>query len=326
MSKFAYVTSRALSVCGLLLLAATLPLRAGVILDLTFDDPLSMMKDPGVSKVTSEFARSTASVASGVGGRALPQIPEAPQEGTSDPSVLKIQTVSDPPLGPSPFVRLFLDPKAGAKSISLGLLPTDPSSSLAALVTYDKGMAFFDGGYDFVFRTDKDWSGTPPKLVVQSKAGPLGLAVEIDPKPDRGMLVRLSTAKPALDLDGDNTPEKMVAVTRLVNDVPFEPGQIYHAAVTLQTSPEGLVTIRLFLQKGLGEIRTDNPAALNASLEGFRVLAADDSGERADKVVFVLGKRDFAQTLDLANFRIFRPAPEVFPGLDAPSGKPPQKR
>lgn len=293
--------------------ACTLSLQAEVILDLTFDDPQGLIKSKpaGIEKVTGEFNASTVTIASGTGGRALPQISDGPPNERQDkPADARIQVLSEPAMGTPAFLRLAADEEAITRVVSTGILPKTAENALSSLVTYQDGRAAINGGLDFFFRSAAD-NGYPPKIVFSSRCGPLGFNIGTDPNGST-VLAKIFTSKRDIDIDGDKTGDKVSIENRSAADLVLEAGKIYHAALVFRTAPDGAITMDFCLQPGAGPLKPVESVVV--SVNNFW-LPGENRPQTADKMVLGIGRSQFAQTLDLARIRIFNPAPDVFPGL-----------
>ena len=285
------------------------------VLDLTFDDPQGLLKasPEGVARLTPEFARSTASIASGQGGRALPQIadgPAAEREGKAPDA--RVRILSEPAMGTPAFVRFVLDANAVTRSVTAGIIPQSTEQSLSSFVSYEGGHALINGGFDFFFRAASE-GGFQTKFVLQFKMG--GLGVNISARPGSNiLLVKMGTGDKLIDLNGDKTGDKTGIDRKGESEIVFEPGRIYHAAVVFRTAQDGAMEMLFCVQPGSGPMKPDEAVA--ASVTGFSVLEGNRS-TAPEKIVLGIGQSQDPQTLDLARFRIFHPAPAVFPGIDA---------
>ena len=122
------------------------------------------------------------------------------------------------------------------------------------------------------------------------------------------------------DTDLDGTADAARAKTSFVKATPIESDAVYHLALSFETSDEGIVTVRVFLKAGNGAINTKEDIDL-VSKGSFSVIT-DDAEKTLRKSEFSIGAG--ARTsqpkaiIDLAAFRIFKPAPAIFPDI---SGK-----
>jgi hypothetical protein len=105
--------------------------------------------------------------------------------------------------------------------------------------------------------------------------------------------------------------------TTFVNSAEFDPEKFQHLAVWFQTGEDGTVTTKVFFKEGAGPINTGEDADL-ASMATFRIIT-DDSNKLFDQGSLGIGpiSRRNPEVIhyDIAAFRIFKPAPAVFPDL-----------
>lgn len=282
------------------------------VLDLMLDDPKGLIKakPEGISSIGPELNSTSATIGTGLGGRVLPLIEASAQAGADHPpAVLKI--VGDGSLGSVPFLRMNLPAASAAKSVGVTLFP---SSGAASTTAFLKGDGQLDGGFDFFFRIQKDSPDVSPKIILHARIGSLDFSLRPSPKQADGFDLSL-TAKDAILLRADSKIGARPTITgKTVNAIPIEAGEIYHLAVTFQTASDGLVAVKLFLEKGSGAIKPDDSPALNEEMD-FKITKPVADAATVGKVNLVLGVQDFSQTLDLSGFRIYTPAPDVFPGL-----------
>ncbi len=301
---------RALIVAAVLGLLAV-PLRSEMTLNLTLDDPQGLIKNKpgGIEKITPEFAAKGATIASGTGGRILPQINEGPKK--PEPGEVKIEIVSDPGFSATPFLRASLPEKSGVRSVGIGVIPDTVASSLTGFVIYEKGLAKIDGALDLFFRITND-SGHPPDLSLWGKCGTLGFNLNLDPD-SRQLVLKAFTSGKQLDLDGDGTGDKNSSTNAVRVQGVIQSGEIYHLAIVFRTSPAGVISVCALLQQGTGPLPSNELP--DVALESFSLLAGDQRSV-ADKITFHIGQAPAPQTLDIAVFRIFKGVPEILPGID----------
>jgi len=298
-------------------LCFALSLHAEIILDLTFDDPGGVIKakPEGFSAITSEFNGSRTTIASGNGGRVLPQINQGPASGQEGkPAAAKVQVLTQPAMGTPAFLHLTLDGNSVARTVSAAIIPDTAATSLSALVTYENGLAIINGGFDFFCRATVDGDATPA-IGLWAKCGPLSFSVKTDPV-EQGVFLKVFAGKDSLDVRGDTTGNKSELNAKTMRQTFIESGQLYHIAVAFRTTSEGVIAMDVYLQPGNGPMKRES--SILVSLENFRVLAKDPGAvaDRTEKILIGLSRSESTQTLDLAAFRIFKPLPEVFPGID----------
>lgn len=290
------------------LLACTQILRADTILDLTLDDPQRLIGENGITAVGPEFAKSTATIASGEGGRALPQIsgkaPEASAEGA------KFQVLSKPEMGVPGFLRITVGTDPGVKSAGVGIVPASAANTLSAIVSEKDGSIVFNGAFDFFFRVSGERVDAPPKFSIWTRVGPLTLAIEPGAS-GAGLIARIATKDDKIEMRGGKPRSSTSG--RVVENVPIEFDEIFHAAVVFRTDADGWTTLQIFLKKGTGPIAYADGDGLNSSIEAFKVAGKLDGGDPSGKIALNLARIELPQHMDLAAFRIFSPSPETVP-------------
>ena len=286
--------------------------RGEMLMHLVFDDPQALLSShpDGLHHLAGAFASSKATIASGSGGRALPQITAGPaSEPAATTPEVTFQTASAPALGAGPFFRASLQGGSTTRQAGVGIFP-EASASLATLVTREGGFVRASGGWDFLFRVSSP--ADYPKMNVMTKLGPLGIQAGLDPKDGR-LILRLSTPGRSLDTNGDRSGDRNVLEKRSEGSV--ENGGIYHGALVVHTADDNALTVAFFVTEGPGPL--DPATALSASVEGVWVLD-EPQKDNAEKIVITLGRNETGlQTLDLAAFRIFHPVPPRFPEFGA---------
>jgi hypothetical protein len=293
--------------CLALLICAN-GLRADTILDLTFDNPQGLIGEAGITAVGPEFAKSTATIASGAGGRALPQISGKPQEASLEGA--KFQITSKPEMGVPGFLRISVGTDPGIKSAGVGIIPAAAENTLSAMAQEKDGAIVFDGAFDFFFRVNGERVDAPPKFSIWSKTGPLTIAIEPGAA-GAGLSARITSTGAKIETRGGQ-PRASVG-TRLVENVPIEFGEVYHAAIVFRTDAEGWTSLQIFLKKGTGPISLADGDGLNAAIEAFKVAGPLGGGEASGKISLNVSRIELAQHFDLAELRIFKPHPGTIP-------------
>ncbi len=283
------------------------------LLNLTLDDPKALLSShqEGLSQLTPVFASSSATISSGSGGRALPQIAAAPpSEAAGQTADVNVRISSVPLLAAKPYFRATLEGGAATRQAGLGIV-LDREASLDSLVIRDGPSVKISGGFDFLFRaaSNSDF----PKVSILAKTAHLGVIAGIDPK-DGKLVLRLNTAGRSLDTNGDQTGDRMQMEKR--SEANIENGAIYHGAVLFQTAEDGSLTISFLVSEGPGPLDLTSP--LSVSIEGVWLL--DEPAKSGnDKIVLTLGRSETnQQTLDIASIRVFREIPERLPGFESP--------
>ncbi len=289
----------------LLLASCTVCFAADPVLDLRLNDPSGLITSNGVSAITPAMTSATATIASGNGGRIQPTL--EPGAGKT-PATFK--ELSDASLGA--FLQMSQPADSAAKNIGVAILPASGATSLSAIY---KGSNTFDGGFDFFFRLQKDTTEGLPRMVFHSRLGPFEIGLKASPKQD-GIELTFLTKESILERVDTKSGPKSVVYGKIANPVPLESGELYHLAVLFKTAADGVVTIEVYVEKGVGDIHPDATTGLNTSVD-FKITKPAAESPVVGRSTLTLGAQEFAQTLDLALFRIYAPAPKVFPGLAA---------
>lgn len=282
---------------------------AGAGLDLVMDDPSSLLRSQpeGLSKLTPAFASSKATIASGVGGRALPQFSGAPSAESPD---ARVQILSEPALGPSRFFRATLNGTSQVKQVGLGILP-DKEASLQSLAARENGLVKISGCLDFLIRATS--SSGAPKFQMNTKVANLGISVTTNPG-DGGLGLRIFTSARSLAVNSDKTGKRAMIEKR--SEIRLENDSIYHGALVFKTMADGSLSVALCLTSGAGQL--DPQTTVATVIDGFELME-DASSKETDKVTLNLGRDETSQqTLDIAAFRIFQQVPEILPGFETP--------
>lgn len=285
------------------------PALAGAELDLVMDDPASLLRSQpeGLSKLSSAFASSKATIASGVGGRALPQFSGTASAESAD---ARVQILSEPALGPSRFFRATLNGSSEVKQVGLGILP-DKEASLQSLATPENGLVKISGGMDFLIRATS--SSGAPRFQLNTKVANLGVTITTNAR-DGVLTLKLFTANRSLAVNNDKAGKRAAIEKR--SEIRLDNDSIYHAALIFKTQADGSLSVALCLTSGAGQL--DPQTTVAAVIDGFELLE-DASSKETDKVTLYLGRDETSQqTLDIAAFRIFRHLPETLPGFEAP--------
>jgi hypothetical protein len=102
-----------------------------------------------------------------------------------------------------------------------------------------------------------------------------------------------------------------------VNVAEFDPEKFQHFAIWFKTAEDGTVTLKVFFKAGNASINTGEDADL-VSACSFRIIT-EDSKKLFDPGSLVIGpsSRRHPEVIqdDVAAFRLFAPAPTVFPEL-----------
>jgi len=284
------------------------PVMADPILDLVMNDPSSLLSSQpdGLTRLTSAFSSSKATIASGFGGRALPQL-AAPASGESTDA--KVQILSEPAMGSGKFFRATLNGASEVKQVGLGILP-DKEGSLQTFVTRENAQVRISGAFDFLFRASSN--NGAPKFQISTKVANLSVTVGTNPG-DGALTLKVYTAARSLAVNTDKTGKRAMIEKR--SELQLENDAIYHGAVIFKTAADGSQIVTLCVSHGPGAL--DTQATVAALIEGFDILE-DASSKETDKVTINLSREGTSQqTLDIAAFRVFKSVPDVLPDFAA---------
>lgn len=294
----------------LLLLLPAVLFAAEPAIEQIFDDPKQLVPKEG----TNDLSRvGKENVASGNGARTrliLNLAKNTEAGGTGKPP---IQFVAEPAFGSRPVFRSQILPDGGIRSAGLVVMPDARDGGLTQLTKFGDGSSTLSGGFDFFFRLAADRQDVASGFSLWVWSGLLG--VNLVPSRDNKVLLLGVFAPEKVLSVPDKANEKISRVFgKRFGEVEWTNGQVYHAAVLFTSSGED-ISVKLFLQEGTGPIDVAAGNALHAEIEGLRIASAERLEDDGDKFAFELSRTDFAQTFDLARFRLFTSPPAVFPGL-----------
>ena len=285
--------------------------RAAPLLDLVLDDPRNLLPShpEGVSELSRSFLSSGATIASGVGGRALPQITAGPPgEASTKTGEVRVLMAKEPSMGTKSFFRAILLENTSTRSVGVGILPYP--LALQKVVSYQDRTTKFDGAFDFFFRLNS--SNEPPKLSISTKVAQMGVTLGSN-EVTRKLFLKISTAGKSLDKNGDKTGDKASIEKQF--DATLENDAIYHAALNFRTASDGSLIVDFCLQQGTGPMVA--ASSIVASIDSFWL--AEDQSSSTEKITIQIGRNATScQTLDIAAVRIFAPSPGEFPPLQIP--------
>lgn len=278
-------------------------LHADPILSLTLDDPNG-----------TALTIRDAEVASGTGGTVQLRLEK------SDETQTCFEVIKDSAMGEKPFLRI-IDDKQIPGSRGFVIMPSGIDTSLAAISQIENGKIVFNGGLDMFFRYNEETpsqqelvpnllyiGGTGLRLIVESDSGSIA-ATLADEKDET-----------VFDTDLDGTADATSVKTSFVKAAPIDPEAVYHLAVSFETTNDGVVTLKVFLKMGNGAINSKEDEDL-VSKASFKLIS-EDPDKTLQSSSFPIGANSRSGPakviLDLAAFRIFRPAPAIFPDI---SGK-----
>ena len=292
-------------------------LAADPILDIKFEDPNAVLSGfpEGVSlaEIATPPLKDTA-ISAGVGGSAFVHIDSA-EWIEAGPPPKTIQKITESTLGMAGLLRLVNETHMPGTKGMVRIVPEGPHTSLASFSRVEGGKVLLDGGFDLFFRYEEDPPTQPfqvPNLL--SAQGGLNFLIEADGK--GGLVAVLSDPKDEMifDTNLDGTADEKRVETAPATAVPIEPGSFYHLGVLFRPAADGTITMKAFLKTGTGPIKTDEDTDLVAQAT-FRVMSENpEKSLSADAIRLQPNSRSSPQkvTLDLAAFRIYKPAPPVF--------------
>ncbi len=313
----------------LLILLTALPVsrvRAEAVLEVIFNDPDGVMAGENPAAQKAPFRGKN--IATSTQAKALPVLAASPKNTTDAPE-LAVRILTEPPMH-GPFLRASQHGGTTDTQTYSGveIVPDFDGASLAALATVERDKITLQGGFDIFFRAAQEpqsGMGTQFKILDCSAKDGLRFIVGTD-RNHAGIfasLIRQGANHFDTDLDGSGDADQISTQNSAsgAGSKPVESGKIYHAAVSFATDAEGIATMKVFLKEGLGAIDTAKTDDLTGEAR-FRLLNVGGkllNGFPKDKIVLgtfptrPVSGMDF--DMDFAAFRIFIPAPEVFPGL-----------
>jgi hypothetical protein len=283
--------------------------QAEPILSLTFDDP------EGKALTVREVE-----IASGSGGKAQLQLEAADWvEGSTEPPT-SAQIIADSAMETKAFLRLIND-KEFPGSRGVIITPSAVETSLGTLSQNEGGKIIFNGGIDMFFRYNEEVpsqqeliphllsiGGSGLRLILEAEGGSVA-ATLVDEKEET-----------IFDTDLDGAADVTRVSTSFVKAAPIDPEAAYHLAVFFETGDSGVVTAKVFLKPGSGAIDTKQDEDL-VSQGNFSAITEDSQKglHGGSFSIAAISRTSPAKViLDLAAFRIFKPAPAIFPDI---SGK-----
>ena len=284
--------------------------HADPILSLIFDDP----------NRTAITVHDT-EVASGTGGKAQLEVEGVQGSDWTEGSAQIFQVIEDSVMGTRAFIRLVNDKQVEGGGM-FRITPDGIENSLASLSQIENGKHLFNGALDMFFRYNEDLPSQQelvPNLLFIGRSGGLKLIVESDAGTIAAILED-EKGETVFDTDLDGVADATRAKTTFVKGVPIDPEVVYHLAVSFETTDDGVVTVKVFFKTGHGAINAKGDEDL-VSQGSFSVIS-EDPEKALQNGSIVIGAHSRSSPakviLDLAAFRIFKPAPAVFPDI---SGK-----
>lgn len=281
-----------LPAASLLLAAAACP--AEPVVDLKFDDPAGMLKATPLP-----LRQGDVSIASGTGGRAVPEMPTAATlqaRGEALPAFVKIDE-------PVPGLRLEFTEASPLPELGLAIHPTELPASM--------GEVPFQGALDFFVRINT--SEQAPRFAFWAWMDPLTMMTQLDNREGSGLLTRVSARDAILRDHEGGVPVKLLASSGR-EIIPFSFGQVMHVGAVFASEGEDVV-ISIYLQEGAGAMEIA-PANLNAQVGPFQLTSKDVAGRGAPRFSFKLTNDQIPRSLDIYRFRLFQTPPNAFPALE----------
>jgi hypothetical protein len=188
---------------------------------------------------------------------------------------------------------------------------------MAAISQFTEGKIFLNGGIDLFFRYSEEPAALELMPYIFSSQGP-GLHFTIHAA-DQSVIAFLndSEGQQVFDTDLDGAADTDRVDTAKVNSAQFEPEKFQHLAIWFQTADDGTVTMKVFFKVGAGPINTAEDADL-VSATSFRIITDQPSKLlQHDSLAIAAHSRNQPELIhnDVAAFRLFAPAPAVFPDL-----------
>jgi hypothetical protein len=292
------------------------------ILSLTFDDPSGVFAayPEGISlrETQNTGTISETGIASGVGGKAQLRIEGGDWvEGKVEPPK-SFQLIADPVMGTKGFLRLINNKQVPGTRGVVVITPNAIETSPASLSQIENGKVVFDGGLDLFFRYNEE--NPSQQELVPNLFSVVGDGIRLIVEADGGSIAAtFSDGKDeaVFDTDLDGAADASRVKTQMVTAAPIEPETAYHLAISLQTADTGVVTAKVFLKAGNGAIDTKADTDL-VSKADFSIIT-DNSEKSLKNGDFTVGAESRSSPekaiVDLAAFRIFRPAPTTFPDI-----------
>ena len=296
--------------------------QASPILSVVFDDPNLLFsaypEGISLSDVQNNPEIQKQDVATGVGASAKVEIGGGDwAEGSGEPPKSFV-LLPNPEEGIKSALRIIGNKVVPGTSGIVRITPQGVETSMASLSSFKDGKVFLNGGIDMFFR----YSEEPPAQsnlmpYIFSSQGP-GLHFVLHAHEESVIaFLNDSEGKQIFDTDLDGTADAERVDTASVNFAQFDPEKFQHLAVWFQTGEDGTVTMKVFFKAGTGSINTGEDADL-VSTVSFRIITGESTKLlEPGSVTIAANSRSTPEVVhnDIAAFRLFAPAPVVFPGL-----------
>jgi hypothetical protein len=293
---------------------------ASPILSMVFDDPNQLFATypDGISlfDVRNDSAIQEKTVATGTGGSGKIEISGEWEEGAGEPPKT-FALLSSPDEGVKSALRITADKTVPGISAVIRIKPQTEESSMAAISTFKDGKVFLNGGIDLFLRYSEE---PPPSdlvpFIFSSQGAGLHFGIQAH---DQSIVAFLNDSEGQqvfdTDLDGAGDAERVDTIK--VNPAQLDPQKFQHLAIWFQTADDGTVTVKVFFKTGPGPINTAEDVDI-VSATSFRIIT-DQPGKLLEHGSLTIGanSRGYPEIIqnDIAAFRLFAPAPAVFPSL-----------
>lgn len=299
----------------------TQPSGASPILSVVFDDPnqlfASFSEGISLADMQNNSDLQSKEVATGTGGTAKLEIGGGDRdEGGGDPPKA-FAWLSNPDEGINSALRVNGNKTISGTSGVVRIKPEAEGNAMAAISQFKDGKIFLNGGLDMFFRYSEEPAPLELAPFIFSSQGP-GLHFAIHAA-DGSVIAFLndSEGQQVFDTDVDGAADADRVDTAKVNPVQFDPEKFQHLAIWFQTTDDGTVTMKVFSKVGAGPIDTAEDVDLVSSTS-FRILT-DQSSKllQHESLAIAANSRSNPELIhnDVAAFRLFAPAPAIFPGL-----------
>jgi hypothetical protein len=299
----------------------TQPSGASPILSIVFDDPnqLFASSSDGISltDMQNNSDLRDKEVATGIGGTAKLEIGGGDRDEGSGEPPKAFAWLSNPEDGIKSALRVNGNKTVPGTSGVIRIKPEAEGNSMAAISQFKEGKIFLNGGLDIFFRYSEEPATLDLAPFIFSSQGP-GIHFAIHAA-DQSVIAFLndSEGQQVFDTDLDGAADADRVDTVKINSAQFEPEKFQHLGIWFQTADDGTVTMKVFFKLGAGAINTAEDVDLVSS-GSFRILT-DQSSKllQHDSLAVAANSRSNPELIhnDVAAFRLFAPAPAIFPSL-----------
>jgi hypothetical protein len=293
----------------------------GPILSVVFDDPNRLFLDHPDGLSLLDFRNSSdiesENAATAVGGLVHIKVNSGDGQWSEDGDPPKaFVLLSKPDEGVNSALRIVGNKGVPGTSGVVRIVPQGAETSMGAMSSFNERKIFLNGGIDLFFR----YSEEPPSMdlmpFIFSSQGGLHFVIHADQKSVIAIL-NDPQERQIFDTDLDGSADAARVESALVNQILLDPERFHHLAIWFQTAEDGTITMKVFCKGGAGPINTAEDTDL-VSKGTFRIIT-DDTTALFEQGSLAIGPNsrnlpDIVHT-DIAAFRIFAPAPDVFPDL-----------